>query len=77
MLARCVTGNQREMTTEEFGNTPASPAPKQNRASSRSGKLDTIPVREVNADHHNTIRVNTRRGPIRSPSVPLGISNRQ
>jgi hypothetical protein len=34
-----------------------------------------MPVNEVNADHHKTILVSTRRGPMRSPSAPVGISN--
>ena len=29
----------------------------------------------VKADHHNTIRVSTRRGPFTSPSQPEGTSN--
>ncbi len=32
------------------------------------------PVAAVNSDHQMTIRISTRRGPIRSPSQPPGIS---
>ena len=36
--------------------------------------LFIIPVSAVNNDHHSTMRVMTLRGPIRSPSQPLGTS---
>lgn len=34
------------------------------------------PVIAVKNDHHNTTRVKTLRGPILSPIIPVGISNR-
>jgi hypothetical protein len=34
-----------------------------------------MPVSDVNADHHSTILVNTRREPMRSARAPEGISN--
>jgi hypothetical protein len=36
-----------------------------------------MPVSDVNADHQSTMRASTRRGPIRSPSAPVGISKMQ
>src|ERR1700722_9439842 len=69
--------NQRLTTTPALGKAPASPAPKRNRTTSRAGYPVTNPVIAVNADHHKTIRVKTRRAPIRSPRVPLGISKIQ
>ncbi len=36
----------------------------------------TAPVRAMNSDHQTTIRSSTARGPKRSPSQPLGTSNR-
>src|SRR6266478_9982311 len=77
MLARCVGGNQRETTIDPFGKAPASPAPKQNRVIKRTERFHARPVSDVNADHHSTTRVSTRRGPIRSTKAPVGISNRQ
>ena len=38
-------------------------------------RLVTAPVSIVNADHHNTMRVSTRLGPLTSPIQPDGISN--
>ena len=72
---RSLIGNQREKLLDVFGNAPASPAPNKNRKVSSDAKLHTSPVAIVNADHHRTIRVSTFRGPIVSPSQPLGTSN--
>src|SRR5262245_16757060 len=71
--SRC--GNQRETARAVFGKAPASPAPKRNRMTSSDLKPEAAPVKAVNADHHNTIRVKANRAPNRSPSQPLGISN--
>ena len=67
-------GNQREKLRTMFGKAPASPAPNRKRIVTSPPKLRAVPVSAVNADHHNTIRVRTRRGPRRSPSQPDGIS---
>src|SRR3954471_20898733 len=68
-------GIQREMTEAVEGNAPASPAPKRNRTISIDRSPVTRPVAKVNVLHQSTIRVITRRGPIRSESMPEGISN--
>src|SRR5271154_6467726 len=73
--ARSDAGNQRETADVQFGNAPASPAPNRNRTASRIRKLVTAPVSAVKADHQRTMRVRILRGPTRSPSIPLGISN--
>ena len=39
------------------------------------GAANVTLVGAVNADHHSTMRVRTKRGPMRSPNTPLGISN--
>src|SRR5438045_1642285 len=62
-------------TFVRFGKQPASPAPNKKRFAASDQKLEASPVAAVNADHHNTIRVSTRRGPIQSPIQPPGISN--
>src|SRR5213080_1756228 len=71
---RSTVGIHRESTLVALGYVPASPAPKRNRTVSRVAKWCTRPVRVVNADHQRTILVMTLRGPIVSPSQPLGIS---
>ena len=38
------------------------------------GAMHAQPVAAVKNDHQITIRISTRRGPIRSPSQPPGIS---
>jgi hypothetical protein len=50
----------------------ASPMPKQNRISSKREKLDTIPVNEVNADHHRT-GWSCSRCPTSSAASPTGV----
>lgn len=72
--ARSRGGNQRVIVAAAFGKAPASPAPKQNRVTKSGQKPVARPVSAVNADHQVTIRASTRRGPIRSPSAPLGTS---
>ena len=57
-----------------FGKHPASPAPKSARATTSETKFQTQPVAAVKIDHQITMRISTRRGPIRSPSHPPGIS---
>ena len=69
-----VIGNHRDMAAEPFGNAPASPAPNKNRAQIREKKPVVTPVSAVNKDHQSTMRMNTARCPIRSPSTPDGIS---
>src|SRR5581483_4503215 len=63
-------------TLVRLGNAPASPAPKRKRVSHSVLRLHIQPVSAVNADHHSTTRIRTLRGPIQSPSQPLGTSNR-
>ena len=62
------------ITVYVFGNAPASPMPNNNRATISETKFQANPVAAVNADHHNTMRVSTLRGPITSPIQPDGIS---
>src|SRR5205823_5250058 len=73
-LARSAVGNQREMLAELFGYAPASPAPNRNRIGSSMRTFAAKPVRVVKTDHQITMRVRTLRGPIRSPTDPVGIS---
>ena len=71
---RSSAGIQLLKLRDMFGNAPASPTPKRNRITRRDAKFQAVPVNAVNADHHNTMRAMTFRGPITSPSQPLGIS---
>ena len=72
---RSLSGNQRDKLRAMFGNAPASPAPNRKRITTSDRKPCAAPVSMVKADHHNTIRVSTRRGPLTSPSQPEGTSN--
>ena len=71
---RSRVGNHLAKLLDMFGKAPASPTPKRKRAMINEAKFQAKPVAAVKADHHNTIRANTFRGPITSPSQPLGIS---
>ena len=71
---RSWSGNQIMNALVRFGKQPASPMPKQNRAMTREARFQTYPVAAVKTDHMITTRINTLRGPIRSPSQPPGIS---
>src|SRR5262249_52316046 len=71
---RSSAGNHCEKLRDVLGNAPASPAPKRNRNASKERKFHANPVAIVNADHQRTMRVRTLRGPMVSPSHPLGIS---
>src|SRR6266567_8750793 len=71
---RSLIGNHLEKLRDVLGKAPASPAPNKNRNVRSDAKLHASPVAIVNADHHKTIRVSTFRGPIVSPSQPLGTS---
>src|SRR5579862_1986929 len=66
---------QRESERVAIGNAPASPIPNRNRTVAIDPAIHAIAVIDVNTDHHATIRVSARRGPIRSPSHPPGIWN--
>ena len=68
-------GNHLEKLRAMFGNAPASPAPNRKRIATSDGNPRAADVSIVKADHHNTMRVRTRRGPTTSPSHPEGISN--
>ena len=59
-----------------FGKQPASPIPNRNRVRMSEATLRTQPVAAVKNDHHTTTRISVLRGPNRSPSQPVGISNR-
>src|SRR6478735_394597 len=74
-LPRSLRGNHRERLRDMFGNAPASPAPNKNRVATSDRNPIAAPVSIVQADHHSTMRVSTRRGPAMSPSQPDGISN--
>jgi hypothetical protein len=73
--SRSLTGSQVVSTRVRLGNAPASPAPKSARVKMSDDGFQTQPVAAVKNDHQMTIRMRTRRGPIRSPSQPPGISN--
>ena len=66
-VPRSVTGIQREKHWATLGKAPASPAPNRNRTPSKDAKLNAAAVAIVKLDHQITIRVNNRRGPMRSP----------
>ena len=72
--SRSLTGSQVVKTRVRFGKAPASPAPNNARIATRDEPFQAQPVAAVNSDHQMTIRMSTRRGPIRSPSQPPGIS---
>src|SRR6266478_7043802 len=72
---RSTGGSQVVKALVRFGKQPASPAPNRNRVTNMDEKFHMTPVSAVNADHHNTIRIRTFRGPIKSPNHPPGISN--
>src|SRR6202041_1935710 len=72
---RSCSGNQRDRARATVGHAPASPAPNRALSASSDGKFHATPVSPVKADHHTTIRVRTRRLPIRSAHQPVGISN--
>ena len=72
--SRSFTGSQVVKTRVMFGNAPASPAPKSPRVIASDHPFHAQPVAAVKKDHHSTIRISTRRGPMRSPSQPPGIS---
>ena len=74
-MPRSRAGNHCEKLRTAFGKAPASPAPNRNRMATSDRSPCAAPVSIVNADHHNTMRVSTRRGPITSPSHPDGTSN--
>ena len=74
-MPRSCAGNQVAKLRTAFGKAPASPAPNRNLITTSDRSPCAAPVNMVKADHHNTIRVSTRRGPRRSPSQPDGTSN--
>ena len=74
-MPRSCAGNQVAKLRTAFGKAPASPAPNRNLITTSDRSPCAAPVNMVNADHHSTIRVSTRRGPRRSPSQPDGTSN--
>ena len=74
-LPRCSWGNQRVRPRAMLGKAPASPMPNANRISSSAARLPAHPVRAVKTLHQRTTRTRTFRGPIRSPSQPVGTSN--
>src|SRR5215203_3259406 len=71
-----LTGNHRATTAPLVGKAPDSPTPNKNRTMSNEINPVVKPVSTVNNDHHKTMRMNTTRWPIRSPSIPEGISNK-
>ena len=74
-MPRSRAGNHCEKLRTALGKAPASPAPKRNLMATSDLRPSAAPVSIVNADHHTTMRVSTRRGPITSPNQPDGISN--
>jgi hypothetical protein len=71
---RSLRGSQVLNALVRFGKHPASPAPKSIRMIHSERKPHAAPVSAVKDDHHSTTRTSTRRGPIQSPSQPLGTS---
>src|SRR6516165_8336915 len=67
--------SQIEKARVRFGKQPASPIPKRNRTAMSEPKLQVQPVAAVKRLHHSTTRTSVFRGPNRSPSHPVGISN--
>ena len=59
-------------TRVRFGNAPASPAPNSARMATSDETFQAQPVAAVKKDHQRTMRIRTRRGPMRSPSQPPG-----
>ena len=49
-----------------LGKQPASPIPNRNRVTTADTKLNAHPVAAVKNDHQTTMRIKTRRAPIRS-----------
>src|SRR5262249_20539931 len=72
---RSAGGSQVVKALVTFGKQPASPAPNRKRVATRDAKFHAHPVAAVKNDHQMTIRIRTRRAPIRSPRYPPGISN--
>src|SRR6202453_3327375 len=70
---RSVGNIQRESDRVAIGKAPASPIPKRKRINAIDPALQASTVAQVNRDHHVTMSVSARRGPIRSPSQPPGI----
>ena len=70
-----LAGNHREITAELFGKDPASPIPNRKRTMISDINPVVKPVRAVNKDHHNTMRIKAALWPIKSPNMPEGISN--
>src|SRR5689334_13692081 len=69
------TGNQRDVTIKMLGYVPDSPTPKRKRIANNPIRPVANPVSAVHNDQNNTMRIKTARGPMRSPSMPEGISN--
>jgi hypothetical protein len=59
-----------------FGKAPASPAPNSVRVTMSELKFHAQPVAAVKNDHQITMRISTRRGPMRSASHPPGTSKK-
>src|SRR6266851_8346809 len=72
---RSLPGSQALKALVRFGKQPASPAPNKKRVATMEKWFQAPPVAAVKHDHHRTTRRSTLRGPIRSPSQPVGISN--
>ena len=71
-----LTGNHLDTTNMELGYVPDSPIPKRNLTKSKEISPLTRPVIAVKIDQKITILMKTFLGPMRSPSMPEGISNR-
>ena len=72
---RSRVGSQALNALVRFGKQPASPAPNRKRVTTIEARFHAQPVAAVKNDHHSTTRMSTLRGPILSPSQPVGISN--
>src|SRR5207302_153977 len=64
---RSLGGSQVVNALVRLGKQPASPIPNRNRVTVIERKLNAQPVAAVKNDHHTTMRIRTRRAPIRSP----------
>ena len=75
-FSRSRVGSQVVKIRVMFGKAPASPAPNSVRVTIKALKLQTHPVAAVKNDHQTTMRIRTRRGPMRSAIHPPGTSKK-
>ena len=74
-VPRCCSGTYVEIRLELVGKTALSPAPSNNRNSSKAMTLPAKPVSKVATDHRKTPMASTRCAPNRSVAQPTGTMN--